>query len=224
MGGAVREVLALGAGVALSPLAIIAVVLMLAAPHGHASGAAFLAAWMLALAAVGTVVLLVADVADADDGGAPADWVSILKLLLGAVLLLLAARQLRGRGGDAEGALPGWTRRLDGITPARSAGLAVLLAVVKPKNLLLTVAAGVAIAQTGASPARQAGALLVFVLIGALAPGVPVAIDALMPERGPGVLAAMRHWMVRENDTIVAVLCAVLALKLIVGGVQSLTG
>ncbi len=222
MGHAVGEVLALGVGVALSPLAIIAVVLMLAAPNGRASGAAFLAGWVVALGAVGTVVLLVADVADADDGGAPADWVSVLKLVLGVLLLVVAARQLRRRGRDAESELPGWMRQLDGITPVRSAGLAALLAAVKPKNLLLTVAAAVAIAQTGAGPGGQAVALAVFVLIGALAPGVPVAIHALMGERGPEILTQMRRWMVRENDTIIAVLCLVLAMKLMGDGVGAL--
>ncbi|HEY5143628.1 MAG TPA: GAP family protein [Solirubrobacteraceae bacterium] len=215
MGEAIAEVLALGVGVALSPLAIIAVVLMLAAPRGRRSGAAFLVGWVLALGAVGTIALLIADVADADADGSPATWVSIVKIVLGVLLLVVAARQLRRRAGDTESELPGWMRRLDGITPARSAGLAVVLAAVKPKNLLLTVAAGVAIAQTGASPAGQAVALAVFVLLGGLAPGVPVAIHVLMGERGPGILAAMREWMLRENDTIIAVLCLVLAVKLI---------
>ncbi len=115
-------------------------------------------------------------------------------------------------------------RQLDGITPARSAGLAVLLASVKPKNLLLTIGAAVAIAQTGAEPGGQAVALAVFVVLGALGPGVPVAIHALMRERGPEILTDMRRWMVRENDTIIAVLCLVLAAKLIGDGVGALVG
>ena len=214
MGHAIGEVLALGIGVALSPLAIIAVVLMLAAPRGRSSALAFLAAWVLALAGVGTAALLVADVADADSGGA-ATWVAIVKGVIGVLLLGVAARQLRGRKDGAEDELPGWMSQLDGITPARSAGLAVLFAAVKPKNLLLSVAAGVAVAQTGAAPAGQAVALGVFVLLGALAPGVPVGIHTLMRERGPAILAATREWMLRENDTIIAVLCLVLGLKLI---------
>ena len=214
MGEAIGEVLALGIGVALSPLAIIAVVLMLAAPRGRSSALAFLAAWVLALAGVGTAALLVADVADVDSGGA-VTWVAIVKGVIGVLLLGVAARQLRGRKDGAEDELPGWMSQLDGITPARSAGLAVLFAAVKPKNLLLSVAAGVAVAQTGAAPAGQAVALAVFVLLGALAPGVPVAIHTLMRERGPAILAATREWMLRENDTIIAVLCLVLGLKLI---------
>ncbi len=80
MGRAIGEVLAFGAGVALSPLAIIAVVLMLAAPHGRTRAAAFLAGWIVGLGVVGTVVLLVADAADADDGGRRRPGSASLKL------------------------------------------------------------------------------------------------------------------------------------------------
>ena len=48
--------------------------------------------------------------------------------------------------------------------------MAVLLAAVKPKNLLLTVGAAVAVAETGVSTSAQVGALAVFVLRGRSAP------------------------------------------------------
>jgi threonine/homoserine/homoserine lactone efflux protein len=59
MGQAIGQVLAFGVGVALSPVPIIAVVLMLATPKGRVNGPAFLAGWILGLAVVGTIVLLV---------------------------------------------------------------------------------------------------------------------------------------------------------------------
>ncbi len=225
MGEAIGEVLAFGVGVALSPLAIIAVVLMLASPHGRRNAAAFIGAWVLGLSAVATVVLLLADEADASDDGAPADWVSIAKILLAVLLLVVAARQWRGRpDADAEPDLPSWMTQLGGITAARAGALAVLLVAVKPKNLLLAIAAAVAIAQTGASSGSQAIAVGVFVLIGTIGPGLPLAIDVLMPRRGPGILAGLREWMVRETTMIIAVLCLVLAAKLIGDALISLAG
>jgi len=111
---------------------------------------------------------------------------------------------------------------LDGITPARSAGLALLFACVKPKNLLLTIGAALAIAQTGAAAAAQAAGLAVFVLLGSLAPGIPVAIHVALRERGAATLTAMRTWMERENTTIIVVLCLVLAAKLAGDGLSAL--
>jgi hypothetical protein len=173
---------------------------------------------------VGTLVLIAADEADASENGAPADWVSVLKIVVAALLLAVAARQWRGRpAGGAEPELPAWMAGLDGVTPVKAAGLAVLLASVKPKNLLLTIGAAVAVAQTGVSTGRQALALAFFVLLGTLGPGSPVAIHVLMGDRGTEVLARLRGWLVRENPTIITVLCLVLAAKLVGDAVTALT-
>src|SRR4051812_33537163 len=114
VGQAVGQVLSFGVGGALSPVPIIAVVLMLATPRGRGNGPAFLAGWVVGPTGVGTVVLLVASGGDASNAGAPADWVSILKLVRGVLLLALAAKQWRGRPrGDQQPALPSWMRTVD---------------------------------------------------------------------------------------------------------------
>src|ERR1700722_9817412 len=103
MGQAIGQVLACGIGVTLSPVPIIAVVLMLATPRGRVDGPAFLAGWVTGLAVAGTIVLLLASGASASRSGAPADWVSVVKILLGILLLLLAVKQWHGRPrGDAD--------------------------------------------------------------------------------------------------------------------------
>jgi len=115
---------------------------------------------MLGLAVVGTIVLIAADGAEASEGGAPATWVGIVKIVLGVLLLLVAARQWRGRQrGAGEARLPGWVQAIDTFSVPRAAGVAAMLSGVNPKNLLLTAAAAAAIAQTGASTGDQAVAL-----------------------------------------------------------------
>ena len=166
VGDAIGQVLSFGVGVALSPIPIIGVVLMLGTPKARLNGLAFIAGWIFGLAAVGTIVLLAAGGASASNNGAPADWVSIVKLLLGVLLFIIAVRQWHARPrGSAEPELPGWMKTIDTFTPLKAAGMAVLLSAVNPKNLLLVVGAGAAIAQTGASTVDQAVALLVFVLL-----------------------------------------------------------
>lgn len=225
MGRAVGEILAFGIGVSLSPIAIVATVLMVVAPGGRRGAVAFIAAWLLSLAFVGALALLVADGADASEGGAPADWASALQLGLAALLVAVAARQWRGRpSGDAQAELPRWIKKVDGLTPARAVTLAVGLAAVKPKNLLLTIGAAVAIAETGVEAGEQAGALAIFVLLGTLGPGLPLAISLLMGERAVAILDRTREWMIRENATIVAVLCLVFAAKLAGDAVSALAG
>lgn len=224
MGDAIGQVLSFGVGVALSPIPIIGVVLMLGTPQARANGLAFIAGWIFGLAVVGTIVLLAASGAGASNSGAPADWVSIVKLALGVLLVIIAVRQWHARPrGSAEPELPGWMKTIDTFTPPKAAGMAVLLSAVNPKNLLLVVGAAAAIAQTGASTVDQAVALLVFVLLGTLGPGIPVAIYFLMRERAAAILEGMRGWMARENATIMAVLCSVIGAKLIGDAISGLT-
>jgi threonine/homoserine/homoserine lactone efflux protein len=220
---AIGQVLSFGVGVALSPIPIIGVILMLGTPRARPNGLAFIAGWVVGLAAAGTIVLLAAGGAGASDSGAPADWVSVVKLVLGVLLAIVAVRQWHARPRDrAEPELPGWMKTIDTFTPPKAAGMAVLLSAVNPKNLLLVVGAAAAIAQTGASTAGQAVALLVFVLLGTLGPGIPVAIYFLMRDRAAAVLEGMRRWMARENTTIMAVLCSVIGAKLVGDAISGL--
>ena len=215
IGRAVGEVLVFGVGVALSPLAIVALVVMLVARSGARPAWAFAAAWILSLTLLSTLVLLLADGADASANGAPATSVSIMKIVVGLLLVLFGVRQWRQRvSGGAETEAPGWMRKLDNVTMAKAAGLATLF-VVKPKNLLLTIGAGIAVAQVGVSPAAQAVGVAVFVALGTAGLAVPLAIHVLMPNRGRDLLSGLRDWMVGENATIIAVLCLVIAAKLL---------
>jgi threonine/homoserine/homoserine lactone efflux protein len=223
MGQAIGQVLSLGIGVALSPAPIIAVVLMLAGPKGRANGPAFLAGWVVGIAALGTIVLLVASSASASKHGAPATWVSIVKIILGLLLVLLAVRQWRGRPrGDASPELPKWMKTVDTFTPGRSVAMGATLSSVNPKNLLLVVGAATAIAQTGASTGDQTVALIVFIVIATLGVGAPVAIYYLMGDRATKILADLHDWMARENATIMAVICLIIGAKLIGDAISAL--
>ncbi|GAA4921811.1 Sap-like sulfolipid-1-addressing protein [Actinomycetospora succinea] len=224
MDAAIGAVLPLGIGVALSPVPIIAVVLMLATPRGRVNGPAFLAGWIVGLAAAGTIVLLVSAGAGASDGPSqPATWVDVVKIVLGLGLLVLALRQWRGRPrGGEEPALPGWMATIDTFGPGKAAGLGVLLSAVNPKNLLLTVGAAAAIAQTGVGAGGQAVALAVFVVLGTLGPGLPVAIDVALGARSAHVLDGLRRWMSAHNTAIMTVLLLVIGLKLVGDGIAGL--
>jgi threonine/homoserine/homoserine lactone efflux protein len=221
MGDAIGQVLSFGIGVALSPIPIIGVVLMLATPRARSNGLAFVLGWVVGLAVAGTVVLLVSSGADASDQGQPADWVNVLKLVLGALLLGVALKQWQGRPrAGEEAAMPSWMQAIDRFEPPKAAGLALLLSAVNPKNLLLTVGAAAAIAQTGASAGKQAVALAVFVAIGTIGPGAPVAIYFAMGERSKRLLEELRVWMAHNNAAIMAVICLVIAAKLIGDGIS----
>ncbi len=224
MGQAIGSSLPLAVGVALSPIPIIAVVLILTSRRARSNGPAFVIGWLVGLAVIGAIVLSVAGPAGASKSGSPATWVSWVKIVLGAALLLVAVRQFRGRPKDGdEAALPKWMASIDSMKPLTVLGLAALLGGVNPKNLLLAVSAGASIAQTGISGADQAIAYAVFALIGTIGVGTPVVIYFALGERSAKMLTALRDWMGRHNAVIMSVLCLVIGAKLIGDAIGALT-
>jgi threonine/homoserine/homoserine lactone efflux protein len=223
MADAIGQVLSLGVGVALSPVPIIAVVLMLGTPRARANAPAFVLGWVIGLAVAGAVILLVSSGANASEDGDPATWVGVLKLVLGVLLLLVAARtwQVRPRG-EREAELPKWMQTIDRFTTSKSIGFGALLSGVNPKNLVLTVGAAAAIAQTGIPAGEQAVALAVFIVVATLGPGIPVAIYFLMGDRAERLLESVKAWMAAHNAAIMAVLCLIIAMKLIGDGISGL--
>jgi threonine/homoserine/homoserine lactone efflux protein len=166
VGAAIGDILGLAAGVAVSPLPIVAMILVLATPRGRANGLLFGVGWLAGLAILGALVLALAGPAGASEGGEPAAWTGWLKLLLGVLALLLAARQWRGRPAPgAEPEMPRWMASIDKLKPGGALGLGALLSGVNPKNAALTIAAAATIAGAGLPGGEQAVTLAVFVVI-----------------------------------------------------------
>ena len=150
MGQGISEVLTFAIGVAISPVPIIAVILMLFSRRAKVNGPAFLWAGSLALAAVSTVVYVVSHDGNVATSSTASDSVSWGKIVLGVVLLALARRNWRKRPAPGEEpAMPKWMATVEPLSPAKAFGLGVLLAAVNPKNLILTAGAA-----AGPGPAR----------------------------------------------------------------------
>lgn len=225
MGDAIGQMLPFAIGVTLSPIPIIAVVVMLGTPRAHVNGPAFLAGWFAGLLVLGTVVLVVASSVGAQDDGGPAAWVGWLRLVLGALLVYLAAGKWRGRPrGDDEPEMPAWMSRADSFSAPKAARMGVLLSAANPKNLVLTVGAATAIAQTGIDTVDREVALLVFVVLGTVGPALPVGIYAVMGDRAAPVLEDTKRWMSAHNAAIMAVLGLVIGAKLIGDAISVLAG
>ncbi|MFF1868062.1 GAP family protein [Streptomyces sp. CB03911] len=222
MGDAVGQMLASAVGIAISPLPLIAMILMLATPKGQANGSAFTAGWMLALAAVVTVVVLAGSGVDAHAG--KPTWSYWLKLALGVLFLLLGAKQWRGR--PREGHVtepPPWMRALDRFTPTRAAGLAAALVVANPKNLALAVGGAASIATSGASVGGKTVAAVLMVLVGSLCTLLPLGVHLLGGDRSAQVLGGWKAWTAAHNAAVMMVVLVVLGAKYVGDSISGLT-
>lgn len=170
-------------------------------------------------------MLALAGPTDASEQGRPATWVSILKLVLGVLLLIVALRQWRRRPSESsEVAVPKWMGAIDRFTAGKALAVGAVLSGANPKNLLLAIAAGAAIAQTGIGGGQQAIAYAVFAIIGTLSVATPVILFFALGERSGPLLDGLKTWMSRHNTAIMAVLCLVIGMKLIGAAIGKLSG
>jgi threonine/homoserine/homoserine lactone efflux protein len=215
MGQAIGDMLPAAVGVAISPIPIIAVVLMLVSPEGRVNGPTYLLGQIVGVALVGAVVLLVAGSLGGDDGetGGSRTW---LPLVLGVAVLVMAGKQWRARPrGDEEPVMPTWMGAIDGFTPAKAFGAGVVLSALNPKNVILTIAGMAAVVAAGVSASEEAVALLVFTAIGALGVAVPVVLFFALGKRSEPLLARVKEWMTRNSAVIMAVILLLIGVKLV---------
>jgi threonine/homoserine/homoserine lactone efflux protein len=223
VGDAIGQVLVLGLGVALSPVPIIAVILLLVTPRARTTGPAFVLGWLAGLSLVGIVVLVAVPGAMADSGE-PERWSGWLKLALGLGLLVLAAKDWRGRPrATDEAAMPKWMGAIDAFGPVKAGGAGIFLSALNPKNLLLSVAAAAAIAATGIPGGQDAVAYGVFVVLATLGVAAPVVIYFALGSHAAPLLERLREWMARNNAVIMAVLLLLIGVKLIGDGIGVLS-
>ena len=218
------QILPTAVGIAISPLPIVAVVLMLVTTRGRVNGPAFLLGWVIGLASVGAVLFAVArDVDLSSRGIEPSRWVSGTTLIVGILLLFVALRQWRRRPRKMDAVeTPRWMEALDQFSPVKAATAGVGLSALNPKNLLLAVAGAATIAQVDIAGGRRLAAYVVFVMIATIGVGAPVVIYFGMGDRSRPLLDRLKNSMARRNAVIMAALFLIIGVRLISDGISRL--
>jgi hypothetical protein len=224
MGGAIGDILPMAVGVALSPVPIIAIVLMLGTPRARANGPAFALGWLIGLSIAGGAMLALASGRAEDDGAGPATWVNVVKLVFGVLFVLVATRTWRGRprGGDVA-EMPKWMQAIDTFKAGKAFVAGVVLSGLNPKNLALTIAAATAVAAAGIPNGEEVGTLVVFILLGSVSILAPLGIYFAMGSSAARVLGGLKAWMAAHNAAIMTVLLLVLGAKLIGDAIAGLS-
>ena len=223
MGEAIGQMLTMAVGVALSPIPIIASVLLVSSPRGRVNGPAFVLGCAASAAVIGGALIAVGVGSGTSESGGPSTGTSTLKVVLGVVLLGMAARQWRGRPvGDDEPPMPKWMGALDGFSPVKSLVAGVVVTGLNPKNLLLVIAGAAAVAGAGATAGEEAIAWAIFTLIAVVGVATPVVISFAMGDRSEELLGRLRKWMAHNNGVIMAVILLLIGAKLLGDGIAGL--
>ena len=219
----IGELLPYALGVAISPVPIIATILMLLAPKAGGTSVGFLVGWVLGITGATVVFLVIAETTGLDAGSDPSTTSSWIKLVLGVLLLLLAVRQWRGRPkGDEPATLPTWMSAIDSFTLVRALLLGFALAAINPKNLLMCIAAGSALGGSDLSSGDVVVATVVFIVLASSTVAVPVLGYAVAKERMRQPLDELKVWLQANNVAVMSVLLLVIGVVLVGKGLAGL--
>jgi hypothetical protein len=225
MGSVIGNILPEAVAVAISPVPIIALILMLFSRKAGINSLAFLFGWIMGLAAVGGIVMAIGSTQNMSAGSGASNASYTLKLLLGILLLFLAARNWRKRpGAGQQPKMPAWMSTIDSIQPVKAFGLAVLLSGINPKNMALTLSAALDIVQKGLATGQTIATMIVFIAVASITIAVPVLLNLFMKDRSARVLNTWKEWLIENNSTVMFILLLVFGILLLGKGISGLSG
>ena len=220
MSDALTSSLTYAVGIALSPVPIVAVILMLFSARPRLNSIVFTATWVLGIAAIVTLAAVVPGLgADADDRSTGR---GIFRIALGVVFLLLAVRNWRRRPGPGEEpSTPRW------LTPERGIGirlaviLGLVLSVFNPKDLALAAAGGAAIGAKELSAGETVLAIVVFTAVAVSTVVLPVLVYLVVGARSEETFDRLKGWLLRHNAAFLAVIWLVLGAIFLLEGLAA---
>ncbi|CAN5688621.1 GAP family protein [soil metagenome] len=217
-GGTLAELIPLALVVALSPLSIIPAVLVLHTARPRPTGLAFLAGWVLGLAALTAVFIGISGLLGGMTGKPPS-WASWLRVGIGAALIVFGVFRWVTRHSKPH-QMPG-TRHITEAGPVKALIVGAALTVVNPKVLFICAAAGLAIGTAGLGAAVW-GAEAVYVVLAASTVALPIVAYAISGSKLDPTLAKVKAWMEKHNAALVAAILLVIGVMVLYKGIHSL--
>ncbi len=214
------DVFIAGIAAAISPVPIIAAILILFSDHARRNGILYLLGWVSGMViCIGAVLLLPEDL-DFNRGSVFASASAGLRIFIGLLFVVaaLAVWIRRPKQGEAH-PLPAWTSRIESLSGLQALLLAIGLAVINPKNLALAFSTIVSIAEAGAPPRQARLALALFVFIGSVTIAVPVFYRLIAGKQADRHLQTWKEWLKYNNATVVCVVLLMMGVMIIGKGV-----
>lgn len=205
-------------GVAGSPIAIGAILIILSSRGVSANAVSFAAGWIVGVAISAIAFTVLVHSLGITDS-APA-WIAAADLILGLGFLVVAIRLwLRWKPGRLH---PSWLDQVDRVTPGRSTTLGIIFSCANPKVLALSLGAALSIAQAGADPLLTVSTVAVFVAIGAAGVLIPIVAYLALPTQGAAMLARLRCWLGKYERVVFAGLAVAIGAFFTQDGIASL--
>jgi threonine/homoserine/homoserine lactone efflux protein len=223
VGDALGGMLPFAIGIALSPIPLIAVILMLLTPRATMNGLGFLLGWIAGVSVGLWFLTSLGASQDLGSSGTPSTTVLWIEAILGLLLVIGAIRHWRTRpGAGEEPAMPGWMHKVDSMGPGSAFGLAVLLSAVNPKNLLLLAGAAVVLVEAALPTGDELAVIAAFTIVASCTVAIPVVYRLVARERSEAWLEDLKTWLGVHNAAVMSVLLLVIGAKLLGDGLGGL--
>ena len=208
------QLLALGLLTSVTPWGIVAVIVLLSAKSRPRGAIAFVAGWVASILLTGGLIIGTYSGTRSKPGSSAGNAMLGIQFALGVLLLALAARRWSRRAAtDASTTEPKWLGALDKMRPIVAFGLGMFWV-----NLVLVVAAAIAVADAELSHTDAALAYLLYALLATLGVAAILAVYYVNRARAEARLAGMRSWLTEHNAAVVSAMLAAVGLVFIVRG------
>jgi threonine/homoserine/homoserine lactone efflux protein len=205
--------------VAMSPLTIIpAIVLVLQSERARATGLAFMAGWLLGLAATTAVFVQVPRLLDGLNRPAPT-WAAWIRIAVGIALIAFGGWRWLTRHRVTK--QPAWVSRLSRLSPAGAGAVGVGLILINPKVLVVNAAAGLVIGTAGLGAPGAGLAVAYYTVIAGSTVLLPILAYAVAGERVDHQLERIKQWMERQHAVLMAGFLAAVGLLLVYTGIRA---
>jgi Sap, sulfolipid-1-addressing protein len=221
VGTLVAEVAALGLAVAFtSPVSVVTVIVLLSMPFGRRRAIAFLCGWLIALAAIGAIMVFVLHGQDfGSRSSTPSRAASALEVVLGSILLIWAVVAYRRREPSSGGqSTPKWLGRIQETHWLLAAAVGALML-----SYGLSLAAASEILKANVSRFDAGVALAVFAVTSMITVAAPIVAVVAAPERAAQRLATWKAWLLGNSRAVALVALMTVAALLIARGANDLT-
>lgn len=219
---AIGQLLPLALAVAISSVPIMATILILLSPRRGQSAVPFLIGWVLGILVVVSLSTLFAQVVPAARSPRRADTaIGIIEILIGVGLVVIAIVAWRRARRNPTDAMPKWLNAVGTFGPWAAFGVAFALNL-RPKGLLLAVAAGLVIRAEDLSLSESAVAILIYTAIGCSTVAVPIIVTLADPKRMAPRLLSAKEWIGRNSGAVTALILILIGAVIIGTGLGRL--
>jgi Sap, sulfolipid-1-addressing protein len=146
---------------------------------------------------------------------------AVLHIMIGIALVVLGVISLRRSSRSERTGLPGWLSAVDSFGVLAAFGVAVLLDL-RPKGLLLGIAAGLTLHNASVRASEAAVLISIYTLIATSTVVVPITASLMAPRWMEPRLIAARDWLAHNGRTLTSSMMLMIGVVILGVGLTEL--